>query len=153
MKIFIPRNISGGWFNMSVTIWPASISVVQLLIVALWIGLSLGVWNNLTTNGVERIVAFFMVLPILLIFVFIAFFKYSELSLIPFLAKMVKTYFLDTTSKFQVTWNKPDPVAIAYAHIKKVDQDVTVAKKNLELDDERLGKLHLLSQHDDQESV
>jgi hypothetical protein len=146
MKIFIPRNISGWWFNMSVTIGPASISLVQLLILALWIGLSLWVWNNLTTNQMDKLIAFFLVLPILLIFIFIAFFKYSELWLVPFIAKMVRTYFLNTTVKFQIPREKVDPITITYAKIKKVDHEQVYIKKQFVMNDESLDKLKVFTE-------
>ena len=47
MKIFIPRNISGGWLNMSVNVGPANITIVQLMILALGLGLMLAIWNVL----------------------------------------------------------------------------------------------------------
>jgi hypothetical protein len=87
-KIFIPRNISGGWFNMSVQMGPFSISIVQLMTLAIGMGLGIGIWNVLFKNGVDKYASFMAALPILLLFVFIAFFKYSELTLFPFIAKI-----------------------------------------------------------------
>jgi hypothetical protein len=151
MKIFIPRHISWGWFNMSVTLGPASISLVQLLILALGIGLSLWVWNNLTTNNMDKGIAFFLVLPILIIFVFIAFFKYSELTLVPFIAKMIRTYFLNTTLKFQIPRDKVDPIAITYAKIKKVDHEQVYIKKQFMIDNESLDKLKVFTEQQSQQ--
>jgi hypothetical protein len=44
--------------------------------------------------------------------VVIAFFEVSELPLIPFIAKLIKTYFFDTTKKFQINYEKPDATQI-----------------------------------------
>lgn len=146
MKVFIPRNISWGRFNMSVTIGPATITVVQLLLVAAGIGLSLGVWNKLTTSNVDKLIALMLVLPILLLFIFIAFFKFSELTLIPFIAKMVRTYFLDTTLKFQINRDRPDPHGILLTKIRKTGHDYMVETKNLYIDKEKLNKLNSLTE-------
>lgn len=148
MKVFIPRNISGWRFNMSVTIGPATISVVQLLLVAAGIWLSLWVRNKLTTSNVDKLIAFMLVFPILLLFIFIAFFKFSELTLIPFIAKMVRTYFLDTTVKFQINRDRPDPHGILMAKIRQTWHDYTVELKNLHIDKEKLKKLNVLTEQD-----
>ena len=47
-----------------------------------------------------------------MIFVVITFFKISELTLIPFLAKMIRNKFFDTNKKFQVNYEKNNPVEI-----------------------------------------
>ena len=130
---------------MSVTIGPATITVVQLLILAMGIGLSLGVWNKLVTGNVDKLIAFLFVLPILLLFIFIAFFKYSELTLIPFIAKMIRTYFLDVTLKFQVNRDRPDPLAITLAKIRKTEHDHSIEQKNLYIDKEKLNKLKVFT--------
>lgn len=147
MKIFIPRNISGGWFNMNVQVGPATISVFQLILLAIGLGLWVGVWNTLYNNGVARSTAFFVAIPIFLVFVFIAFFKYSELTLLPFISKMITTYFLDTTKKFQINRAKPDPKAIALAKTRMTDHDVVISQKSFVLDKEKLEKLHQLGEN------
>jgi hypothetical protein len=147
MKIFIPRNISGGWLNMSVTIGPASISVVQLMILAIGLGMTLGVWNTLYKGGTSRGVAFAIALPIFLICVFVAFFKQSELTLLPFIAKLVRTYFLDATQKRQVNRDKPDPKAIALAKSRKEEQQVIIEQKWLVMDKRGLDTLNRIADH------
>lgn len=142
MKIFIPRNISWGRFNMSVQVGPASISVFQLIILAIWLGLWLSIWNNLYNNGVGRWAAMIVAIPIFLVFVFIAFFKYSELTLLPFIAKMIRTYFLDVTKKFHINYIKPDPKAIVIAKSRKWEHNVVISQKDLILDKEKMVKLH-----------
>lgn len=144
-KVFIPRNISGGWFNMSVQLWPFSISILQLMTLAVGMWLGLGIWNVLYKNGVGRFTAIVVALPIFMAFVFIAFFKYSELTLFPFIAKMIRTYFLDVTKKFQINWLRPDPHAINLARFRTTDHDIVIQQKELELDPEKLNKLDRLT--------
>lgn len=82
-----------------------------------------------------------IVFPIFLLFIVIAFFKYAELTLLPFIAKMIKTYFLDVTKKFQINRKKPDPVGIALAKSRKTDHDVVIEHKELVIDQTKVDKL------------
>lgn len=142
MKIFIPRNISGWRFNMSIQIWPASVSVFQLITLAIGLWISLWLFNTLFKNWVGKRAAGIIALPILLIFVTIAFFKFSELTLLPFIAKMIKTYFLDVTKKYQINRTRPDPIAVSTARFKKTDHDVIIERKQLVIDDEKIKRLN-----------
>lgn len=130
---------------MSVTIGPATISVVQLMILAIGLGATLGVWNTLYKNGTSRGVAFAIALPIFLLCVFIAFFKQSELTLIPFIAKMIRTYFLNATQKWQVNRDRPDPKAIALAKSRKEDQLQIIEQKDLVMDQRGLDTLNRIA--------
>lgn len=130
---------------MSVTVGPATISVVQLMILAIGLWATLGVWNTLYKWGTSRGVAFAIALPIFLLCVFIAFFKQSELTLIPFIAKMIRTYFLDATQKWQVNRDRPDPKAIALAKSRKEDQQQIIEQKDLVMDQHSLETLNRIA--------
>lgn len=78
--------------------------------------------------------------------VIIAFFKISEMSLHEFIAKLIRTHFLDTTKKFQINYSRPDPVAIALAKARKTDHDAIISQKDLVLDAEKLDKLSSLTE-------
>jgi hypothetical protein len=80
-----------------------------------------------------------------MIFVFIAFFKYSELTLFPFIAKMIRTYFLDVTKKFQINRLRPDPHAINLARFRTTEHDVVIQQKELLIDENELRKLESLT--------
>lgn len=125
--------------------WPVSVTIVQLMILAIWLWISLWVWNMLFKSWSSKAIAFIVALPILLICVFIAFFRYSELTLIPFSAKMIRTHFFDVTIKYQVNRDKPDPKAIALAKSRKSDHDTVITPKNLIIDEESLNKLRVFS--------
>ena len=146
MKVFIPRNISWWWLNMSVNIGPFSISIVQLIILSLWTGLTLALRTTLHKSGIWKWTAFMVSLPLFLICVFIAFFKYSELTLVPFIAKLIRTYFLDATRKFQINRNKPDPKAVAIAKSRYTKHDVIIEHKDLLLHEEQLDKLKIITE-------
>ena len=105
----------------------------------------MGIWNVLYKNGVGRYVAIIVALPIFLAFVFIAFFKYSELTLFPFIAKMIRTYFLDVTKKFQINRLRPDVHAINLARFRATDHEIVIEQKELKLNEKELRKLESLT--------
>jgi len=127
---------------MSVQIWPASVSVIQLLILAIGMGLWLWVWNLLYKNGVGTYIALFVAAPIIILFIIIAFFKFSELTLLPFIAKMIRTYFLDVTKKFQINWAKPDPKALALAQFRQTDHAAVIEAKEFSLDESKVERFN-----------
>lgn len=144
MKIFIPRNISWSLLNLSINIGPATISLVQLFILATWLWFAVVIFNTAVKSGASKVTWVILALPIVLICIFVAFFKYSELTLIPFIAKMIKTYFLDTTRKYQINRDKPDPKAIALAKSRKTEHDIVIQQKELLLDEKKLDTLRWL---------
>lgn len=95
---------------MQFQVWPFTISIIQLFILAGGIALALAVFNAIGQES--RAVGIIFAVPVFLIFVVIAFFEVSELPLIPFIAKLIKTYFFDTTKKFQINYEKPDATQI-----------------------------------------
>lgn len=141
MKIFIPRHIEWGLFNMNVQIWPLNITMVQLFILAWWLWLTLAVWNSLVKNWVDKIVSMILVSPIFIIFCIIAFFKFSELKLVPFLAKMVRTYFFDETKKFQVNFKRIDPLEVKIKRMKSNEPEQIIEVKKSTMEKEKLDKL------------
>lgn len=145
MKTFIPRHIRGGLFDTGVQLWPIYITLVQMVILAAWIGLSLAVWNPLVENGMDKVVAIIMVSPIFIFFVFVAFFRFTELTLIPFIAKIVKSNFLDEPVKFQNNYNKVDMTQAKIIAMKQSQAQQVVQTKEQNFDKDSLKKLDILS--------
>lgn len=136
MKTFFPRHIDGGWLNITFQIGPFRISLIQLLIIALGVSLSLWLWNQMAKTGISKWIAFVAILPIFIVFIVIAFFKVSELSLIPFIAKMIQTHILDETKKYQTCIAPIDPIAIALARNKLNEAEQSkLDHKSLQIDD------------------
>ena len=117
-------------------IGPFTISLVQMLVVTLWVGLSLALWNSLVKSGSDKLVAAVITSPIALVFGIIAFFEISELPLIPFVTKMIQTYIIDEPIKFQIMTYKYDPVEIHLKQLSKLDaqQRTTDTKSIIDLD-------------------
>jgi len=59
---------------------------------------------------------------------------------------MVRTHFLDTTKKYQINRDKPDPKAIALAKSRKTDHETVINQKDLIMDEESLNKLRILTE-------
>jgi len=115
---------------------PFTISLIQMLVVALGVGLALAMWNGLVKNGSDKIIAALLCAPVAIIAVVIAFFKVSELPLIPLVGKMIQTYIIDEPQKYQIMLNKNDTVGIHLKQLSKLDPDhpLTQPKTSIDLD-------------------
>ncbi len=123
---------------MTFTIWPLTVGIVQLFVLALGVAGSFAIANYLIKNGNHKIVAIAAASPLTLIACAIAFFEVSEMWLLEFLAKMARTHFFDTTTKFQVNINKPDStdLLIKKSHTEEQIQKITFkTQKGLLSDD------------------
>lgn len=98
--------------GMSFSIGPINLSIVQLFVSGIGVAASMAIFNGFSKSGAKAL-GVLLALVVMLIFIFIAFFKMSELSLIPFVAKLVRNNFFDTNRKFQVNYDKMDPLKIA----------------------------------------
>ncbi len=138
-RVFIPRHISWWMFNMNISMWPITVSMVQLFVLALWAAIVLSIWNWLNNAWVDWVVAWILVLPIAIIFIVIAFFNVSELPLVPFIAKMIRTYFFDETKKFQTCQKSVDPKNIMVSKLRtsKAEQKQEI-KKTSKIDNSKI---------------
>ncbi len=141
MRIFIPKNIEWGLFNMNIQLWPFNITMIQLFIIAWWSALTLSIWQSLVKHGLDKITALIFVSPIVLLTLFIAFFKISELSLIPFISKLLRTYFFDTPTKRYTIFKEVDPLEVKIHLLKSQDNTKKIEEKDLKLEKEKLEKL------------
>lgn len=115
---------------------PLSVSLIQLVLVAggTWMGLL--IWNTVVKNGWSKVTASVLAVPVIWLFLFVAFFKISELTLLPFIAKIVRNRFLDTTKKIQTNDTKIDPleILIKSSHATYEDKEKQ-EKKTLSIED------------------
>jgi len=147
MKTYYPRNIISSWFNLHFTIGPFTISLIQMLVVAVGVAISLAMWNWLVKNGSDKLIAAILTAPVAIIFGVVAFFEISELPLIPFAAKLIQTYILDEPKKFQIMVNKSDPVDLHLKQLAKMtpERPITEAKTMIDLDKwEKIEKKDIL---------
>ncbi len=140
MKVFVPRNIEKWWFNMHFQLGPLNVSLIQLVLLAVGAWMALMVWNGVVKWSNSKALATILALPILLVFWFIAFFKVSELSLIPYLTKIFRNRFLDTNKKFQKnSTTKIDPLRVVIESSKAQFENTQIQEKKT-LDVEEIGK-------------
>jgi len=141
MKVVYPKHIKK-WLlsGMNFNIWPLTISVIQLFVMAVWIAISLAVFNGISKSGSKALWIFFAVL-ILIIFIVITFFKISELTLIPFVAKIVRNKFFDTNKKFQVNYEKANPLDIMIWESKSEIETANIEKKVNTIDKDMINKI------------
>ncbi len=141
MKVVFPKHIKRwilSWMNFN--IWPITVSVVQLFVMAVGISISLAIFNVFTKAGSKFLWILFAVI-VLIIFVIITFFKISELTLIPFLAKVVRNKFFDTNEKFQVNYEKSNPLEIIIKESKSEIETAQIEKKINLIDQDMLNKI------------
>lgn len=135
MKVMFPQHIKKWFFSgVAFSIMGFSISFVQLIIMAVGIVFALWVFSTCNQAGARWAWAFFAIL-IFLLFAVIAFFQISELSLLAFIAKKIKDWFLDVSKKFQINYTKHDPTEISIARSKqeKWKQRIEI-KEDLDID-------------------
>ena len=139
MKVLFPRHIKK-WLlsGMTFTIGPITVSIVQLFVLALGVAGSFAIANYLIKGGNNKFVAIAAAAPFTLIACAIAFFEVSEMGLLEFLAKMARTHFFDTTTKYQVNSPQIDKtdLLIKQNHSDEQTQKITFkTQKGLLSDD------------------
>lgn len=107
-----------------------SITFIQLVILAIWVVFALWVFSSFSNSDAKWAWVIFAVI-VFWIFAFIAFFKYSELNLLAFIAKKIKDNFLDVPKKFQMNYPRIDPTEVT---ISKSRQEKW--KKRIEIKEE-----------------
>ncbi len=142
MRVFVPRNIQKGRFRMNFQIGPLNVTLIQLIVLAVGMALALVIRNAMVRGGATRLTAAVFAIPVFVIFVVIAFFNVSEMGLVQYLAKVIRTNLLDTTKKYQDDYERIDPVDIA---LKKADLEISQkkahTKKTDTVDEDKLEKL------------
>lgn len=123
MKVTFPKNIKKWILSwMSISVWPINVTVVQLLLVALWVWLALAIFSKLKDNWTAW--ALIVSIPILLIFIVLAFFKISEMWMLEYLSKIFRNKFFDVQKKFQVNYERNNETEIVIKEAK-IDDTAT----------------------------
>ena len=117
MKAVFPKNIQKGLLaGLTLTVGPISVSIVQIFILALGVAAAFFAFNQL--QKVNRVIGGVSAVFVFLIFLIIAFFKISEMNLLEFIVKFIKSHFIDTAEKYQTNYNKSNPLEIRFAKNK-----------------------------------
>ncbi len=119
MKVMFPQHIQKWFFSwVAFSVMGFSISFIQLVILAIWVVFALWVFSTFNNSDAKWAWVIFAVI-IFWIFAFIAFFKYSELNLLAFIAKKIKDSFLDVPKKFQMNYPRIDPTEVTISKSKQ----------------------------------
>ncbi|MFA7717930.1 MAG: hypothetical protein WC875_04405 [Candidatus Absconditabacterales bacterium] len=128
MKVVYPKNIKKGLLaGMTFNIGPLTISILQLFILAVGIAISLAIFNGFAKSS--KVVGALFAIFVFIIFIVIAFFKISELTLIPFIAKLVRNNFFDTRKKFQVNYHRENPVEVLIKEGRATEEKQIIERK------------------------
>ena len=128
MKAVFPKNIQKGLLaGLTLTVGPISVSIVQIFILALGVAAAFFAFNQF--QKVNRVIGWVSAVFVFLIFVIIAFFKISEMNLLEFIVKFIKSHFIDTAEKYQTNYNKPNPLEIRFAKNKAQEWKVKIVYK------------------------
>jgi len=133
-----PQHIQKWFFSwVAFSVMGFSITFIQLVILAIWVVFALWVFSTFSNSDAKWLWVVFAVI-IFWIFAFIAFFKYSELNLLAFIAKKIKDNFLDVPKKFQMNYPRINPTEITISKSKQekwkkrieIKEDIDIAKIN-----------------------
>ena len=141
MKVPFPKNIQK-WIlsGMTLNLGPISLSIVQLLLTAVWVWMWLAVFNWIAKSWSTTMGIIFAI-PVLILFLMIAFFKVSEMSLLEYISKLFRNRFFDTTKKFQVNFEKFDQTKILAKESKWDWTKKKIEYKENKLDDDVLQSI------------
>ena len=133
-----PQHIQKWFFSwVAFSVMGFSITFIQLVILAIWVVFALWVFSTFSNSEAKWAWVIFAVI-IFWIFAFIAFFKYSELNLLAFIAKKIKDNFLDVPKKFQMNYPRINPTEIIISKSKQekgkkrieIKEDIDISKIN-----------------------
>ncbi len=138
MKVVYPKNIKRGLLaGMTFSIGPLNISIIQMFVLALWVALALAAFNAFWKSW-SKVVGIFVAVVIIIITIVIAFFKVSELWLLAYLAKLIRNNFFDAKKKFQVNYEKNNPLDIMIQESKDKEEKQIIEQKENTFDQQHL---------------
>lgn len=136
MKVTFPKNIKKWMLSgMSINVWPLTITIVQLLLLALGTWLALAVFSGLKDRSGNAWALLFAI-PVLVLFIVLAFFKVSEMWMIEYLAKIFRNKFFDVQKKYQINFEKNNETEIVIKEAEQNDSSTQVIEHKTENIDE-----------------
>ncbi len=141
MKVVYPKNIKRGLLaGMTFSIWPLTISIVQMFIIAVWVSLALAAFNAFWKSW-SKAIGLFVAIIIIIITLIITFFKVSELSLLPYISKLIRNNFFDAKKKFQVNYEKKNPIDIMIQEAKSKEEKQIIEQKESTFDQQSIADI------------
>ena len=136
MKIIVPKHVEAWLFDMWIDIWMFRMKFWQLILLAVGLWITFWIMNSLMKHWLWKLPAFIIASPWLLIMLFIAFFKKSELHIIPFWAKLIRTYIINTPKTLQRNIDKiwSWEIKLNFAKLNKWEEN-NINQKDLKKDE------------------
>jgi len=133
MKIIVPKHVEAWLFDMWIDVGPFRLKMWQLFLVAIWVAITMTIMNGLMKRWLGKLPAFIIASPGLILMLFIAFFRKSELTIIPFGAKLIRTYVLWSSKSFQRNTIKPPEreIKLQFAKMNKWEEK-NITQKTLD---------------------
>ncbi len=134
MKVVYPKNIKKWLFaGMTFSIGPLTINIVQMFILAVGVALALAAFNGLSKSW-SKALGILVAILVVIVFIVLAFFKISELWLAAYIAKLVRNNFFDSKKKFQVNYDKNNPIDISIQQAKTKEEKQVIEQKENKFD-------------------
>ena len=130
MKVTFPKNIKKwllAW--MTLNLGPVSVTIIQLFLLAVWVWLALAIFKAASQSGSTAAGIVFAV-PVLAIFIVMAFFKVSEMWLLEYIAKLIRNKIYDVPQKFQINFEKENPVDLMIKKSKIEEKKQVIEQKD-----------------------
>ena len=130
MKVTFPKNIKKwllAW--MTLNLGPVSVTIIQLFLLAVWVWLALAIFKAASQSGSTATGIVFAV-PVLAIFIVMAFFKVSEMWLLEYIAKLIRNKIYDVPQKFQINFEKENPVDLMIKKSKIEEKKQVIEQKD-----------------------
>lgn len=138
MKVVYPKNIKKWLFaGMTFTIGPLTISIIQLFVLAVGVSLALAAFNGIAKSW-SKALGLLAAIFILFVFIVVTFFKISEMGLIEYIAKIIRNTFFDTKKKYQVNYEKQNPVDVYLQEAKTKEEKQLIEQKEHTFDQNML---------------
>lgn len=118
---------------MTFSIGPLTINIVQMFVLAVGVALALAAFNGLSKSW-SKALGILVAILIIVVFIVLAFFKISELWLMAYIAKLVRNNFFDTKKKFQVNYDKKNPLDILVQEAKTKEEKQIIEQKENKFD-------------------
>lgn len=118
---------------MTFSIGPLTINIVQMFVLAVGVALALAAFNGLSKSW-SKALGILVAILIIVVFIVLAFFKISELWLMAYIAKLVRNNFFDTKKKFQVNYDKKNPLDISVQEAKTKEEKQIIEQKENKFD-------------------
>jgi hypothetical protein len=141
MKVTFPKNIKKwllAW--MTLNLWPVSVTIVQLFLLAVWVWLALTIFKTASQSGSTAAGVVFAI-PVLAIFIVIAFFIVSEMWLLEYIAKMIRNKMYDSPKKFQVNFEKENPIDVMIKKSRIEEKKQVIEQKDSKMSKELLKQI------------